>query len=144
MQEKVNLPFFCSLSQNPRFEIIALKSMMCDTFYQVAYYKIAWDSEGLCPMCIMFLESLSVGWWKSLQDSSPTRSSDWPCRAEDVYHSDLMALSIARVLSWSCFKNSSFEGLKCLYLSLIWQTQKKIRLFAKSQTKEPSCGSLSR
>ena len=34
------LPFFCSLSQKPRFEIIALKSMICDTFYQVTYYKL--------------------------------------------------------------------------------------------------------
>jgi len=44
------LPFFSSLSRKPRFEIIALKSMMSDTFRQVAYYKIALDSEGLCPV----------------------------------------------------------------------------------------------
>lgn len=116
------LSFFSSLSQNPSLKIIALESMMCDTFYQVTHYKIVWDSDPLCPRWIMFLESLSTGWWKSLQDSSPIHSSDWLCSTQNVYLSDLVALSIARMLSWSFLNNSCSSGLKCLYLSLIWQT----------------------
>lgn len=82
--------------------------MTCDTFYQVTWCKIAWDAEGLCPLWITFLESFSVGWWKSLQDTSPTRPSDWPCGTGDAYlsiaHCPVSKIAVLKV--WNAFASA--------------------------------------